>query len=261
METNAFKGLMRKEWLLSKNTFILLICFKLFIWAVVLGSSVFTKNHEFLYIATSIIIGIHVIYITMIVGSGLSLEEKSQMWLHNPRSTPQILGSKLLTGIWLQITSLCTAFLLLGITMILFEPGDITENLITAGSIFQMSVLITFSGLELAMLYTFYWAIYHSMGNFYYIAKFKVILYTLFIMASILLILFVEKQLLAGLELVLPFPIEMTTFMNVHIGEDGLWISSGGEKISWGGLLFSTLKITGLFFLSSWLLNKVVEVK
>ncbi|WP_226680752.1 hypothetical protein [Sutcliffiella horikoshii] len=261
MQTNAFKGLIRKEWLLSKNTFVLLLCFKLFIWAVVLGGSVFTKNHELLYIATSMIIGIHVIYITMMVGSGLSLEEKSQMWLHNPRSTSLILGSKLLTGIWLQITSLCMAFLLLGITVIFFDPGGTTVNLITAESIFQMIVLITVSGLELAMFYTFYWAIYHSMGKFNYLAKFKVVLFTLFVIVSLLLILFVEKQLLAGLHSILPFPIEMTKFLNVYIGEDGLWISSGGEEISWVGLLFSTLKITGLFFLSSWLLNKAVEVK
>ncbi|MGD6775745.1 hypothetical protein [Sutcliffiella horikoshii] len=261
METHAFKGLMRKEWLLSKNTFILLICFKLFIWAVVLGGSVITKNHELLYIATSMIIGIHVIYITMIVGSGLSLEEKSQMWLHNPRSTSVILGSKIFTGILLQITSLCTAFLLLGITVVFFDPGETRLNLITAESIFQMSVLITVSGLELAMFYTFYWAIYHSMWRFNYIAKFKVVFFTLFIIFSFLLILFIEKQLLGGLQSVLPVPIEMTKFMNVHIGEDGLWISSGREKISWVGLLFSILKITGIFFLTSWLLNKAVEVK
>ncbi|WP_010193244.1 hypothetical protein [Bacillus sp. m3-13] len=261
METHAFKGLMRKEWLLSKNTFILLICFKLFIWAVVLSGSVLTNNHELLYIATSMIIGIHVIYITMIVGAGLSLEEKSQMWLHSPRSMSMILGSKLLTGILLQITSLCMAFLLLGITVVFFDPGETTVNLITAESIFQMSVLITVSGLELAMFYTFYWAIYHSMGRFNYIAKFKVVFFTLFIIFSFLLILFIEKQLLGGLQSVLPVPIEMTKFMNVHIGEDGLWISSGREKISWVGLLFSILKITGIFFLTSWLLNKAVEVK
>ncbi|KMJ58296.1 hypothetical protein AB685_10325 [Bacillus sp. LL01] len=261
METNAFRGLLRKEWLLSKNTFILLICFKLFIWAVVLGGSLFTNNYELLYIATSMIVGIHVIYITMIVGSGLSMEEKSQMWLHNPHSTSMILGSKLLTGILLHITSLCTAFLLLGITVVFFDPGGITENFLTAGSIFQMSVQLTVSGLELAIFYTFYWTIYHSMGKFYYLAKFKVVLFTLFIIASILLVVFIEKQLLAGLHSILPVPVEMTKFMNVYIEEDGLGIRSGTKNISLAGLLISSIKLIGLFFLSSLLLNKAVEVK
>ncbi|UAL48821.1 hypothetical protein K7887_07795 [Sutcliffiella horikoshii] len=259
METNAFKGLMRKEWLITKNHFIFLTCFKLFIWAAVLGGSLFTKNHELLYIATSMIIGIHVIYITMIVGSGLSLEEKSQMWLHNPRSTTMMLGSKLLTGILLQIISLFMAFLLLGLTVFFLDsPG---ENFLTAGSIFQMSIQLTFSGLELAIFYTFYWTVYHSMGKFVFLAKFKVVLFTLFIIASVLLILFIEKQLLAGLHSILPFPVEMTKFMNVYIEEEGLGIRSGSENISLAGLLISSIKIIGLFFLSSWLLNKAVEVK
>lgn len=259
METNAFKGLMRKEWLLSKNTFILLICFKFLIWAVELGGCLFTRNHELLYIATSMIIGIHVIYITMIVGSGLSLEEKSQMWLHNPRSTTMMLGSKLLTGILLQIISLFMAFLLLGLTVFFLDsPG---ENFLTAGSILQMSIQLTFSGLELAIFYTFYWTVYHSMGKFVFLAKFKVVLFTLFIIASVLLILFIEKQLLAGLHSILPFPVEMTKFMNVYIEEEGLGIRSGSENISLAGLLISSIKIIVLFFLSSWLLNKAVEVK
>ncbi len=259
METNAFKGLMRKEWLITKNHFIFLTCFKLFIWAVVLGGCLFTRNHELLYIATSMIIGIHVIYITMIVGSGLSLEEKSQMWLHNPRSTTMMLGSKLLTGILLQIISLFMAFLLLGLTVFFLDsPG---ENFLTAGSILQMSIQLTFSGLELAIFYTFYWTVYHSMGKFVFLAKFKVVLFTLFIIASVLLILFIEKQLLAGLHSILPFPVEMTKFMNVYIEEEGLGIRSGSENISLAGLLISSIKIIVLFFLSSWLLNKAVEVK
>jgi hypothetical protein len=259
METNAFKGLMRKEWLLSKNTFILLLCFKLFIWAVVLGGSVITKNPELLYIATSMIVGIHVIYITMIVGSGLSLEEKSQMWLHNPRSTSMILGSKLLTGILLQFISLFLACILLGLTVIILDSPS--ENFLTAGSLFQMCIQLTFSGLELAIFYTFYWTVYHSMGKFVFVAKFKKVLFTLFIMASIILILFLENQLLAGLQSVLPVPIELTKFMNVYIEEDGLGVKSGSEKISLAGLLISSIKITVLFFISSLLLNKAVEVK
>ncbi|WP_404449563.1 hypothetical protein LG307_07805 [Sutcliffiella horikoshii] len=259
MKTRAFRGLMRKEWLLSKNTFIFLTCFKLFIWAVVLGGCLLTNNYEFLFIATTMIVGIHVIYITMMVGSGLSIEEKSQMWLHNPRSINMILGSKILTGMILQLISLLVAFLLLGITVIFFRSS--IEHFLTVGSIIQMSVQLTFSGLELAIFYTFYWTVYHSMGKFYYLAKFKVVLFTLFIIASFTLILLIEKQLLAGLHSILPVPIEMTQFMNVYIEEDGLSIQSGAEKISLAGILISSIKIMVLYFLSSLLLNKVVEVK
>lgn len=259
METRAFRGLIRKEWLMSRNTFIFLTCFKLFIWAVAWGVSLITNNYEFLFIATTMIVGIHVIYITMMVGSGLSIEEKSQMWLHNPRSINMILGSKILTGMILQLFSLLVAFLLLGITVIFFSSA--MEHFLTIESIIQMGVQLTFSGLELAIFYTFYWTVYHSMGKFYYLAKFKVILFTLFIIVSFTLILFIEKQLLAGLYSVLPVPIEMTKFMNVYIEEDGLSIQSGAEKISLAGLFISSLKMIGLFFLSSWLLNKAVEVK
>lgn len=259
MKTSAFRGLMRKEWLMSKNTFIFLTCFKVFIWAVVLGGSLLTNNYEFLFIATTMIVGIHVIYITMIVGSGLSIEEKSQMWLHNPRPINMVLGSKILTGMILQLISLLAAFLLLGITVIFFSSS--IEHFLTVGSIIQMTVQLTFSGLELAIFYTFYWTVYHSMGKFYYLAKFKVVLFTLFIIASFTLILLIEKQLLAGLHSILPVPIEMTRLMNVYIGEDGLSIQSGAEKISLAGILISSIKILVLYFLSSLLLNKVVEVK
>lgn len=264
METNVLKGLMRKDWLLLKNSFILLLCVMFFVWLVGLGWSVFTGNATILLLITIMIIAAHVLYVTWIVGAGLYMEEKSQLWLHNPHAASKLLGSKLVTAIYLQTVSIIFALLLLTLT-VNFAAADMIGKFelefITIQSVVSVVVQVMASGLELGMYYMFFWIIYHVFGQYHYVLKFRVMLFTIFFILFFIVTNYMESQLVAGLETVLPIPIEMAKFMNVYIEEDGLGFRSSGENITLVGLILTLLKAVGLFSLSSWLLNKVVEVK
>ncbi|MCM3616635.1 hypothetical protein M3936_03465 [Sutcliffiella horikoshii] len=264
MEINVFKGLLRKEWLLLRNTFLLLICSMLFIWVVGFGWSLLTGNADILLLFTTMIIVAHVLYVTWIVGAGLNMEEKSQLWLHNPNSTMTLLGSKLFTGIYLQIISILVALLLLVITVnlsVMEMIGQFELETLTIQMVFSVVIQVVVSGLELGMYYMFFWSIYHGMGRFHKILKFRVVLFIAFIILFITAMNYLESYLLTGFETVLPVPIEMGKFMGFYIEGDGISVSSDGETTTLANIIISIIKAAGLFYLSSLLLNKAVEVK
>ncbi|MCG1020281.1 hypothetical protein [Sutcliffiella horikoshii] len=264
METNVFKGLMRKEWLLLRNSFIFLLCTMFFVWFAGLGWSVFTGNATILLIISIMFIIAHVLYVTWIVGAGLHMEEKSQLWLHNPHSTSKLLGSKLVTAIYLQSVSILFALLLLTLTVNVAAAdmiGKFEMESLTINSVVSVLVQVMVSGLELGMYYMFFWIIYHVMGQFHYILKFRVVLFILFIVLLFMLVGYVESHLWTVLERVVSPQLEMAKFMNFYIEEGGVGVRSSAENITIAGIIVTLLKVIGLFSLSSWLLNKVVEVR
>jgi hypothetical protein len=264
MGKNALNGLMRKDWLLIKNSFIFLLFTMFFVWFVGLGWAVFTGNATILLFITLMIIAAHILYVTWIVGAGLYMEEKSQLWLHNPHSTSKLLGSKLVTAIYLQAVSILFALLLLTLTVNFAAAdmiGKFEMEFMTIHSVMSVVVQVTVSGLELGMYFMFFWTIYHVMGQYYYVMKFRIVLFILFIVLFFMAVNFVESHVLTVFKTVLPVPLEMAKFMNVYIEEDGLGVRSSTETITLAGVIITLLKVVGLFSLSSWLLNKVVEVK
>lgn len=264
MEKNALNGLMKKDWLLIKNSFIFLLCTMFFVWFAGLGWSVFTGNATILLLITIMFIGAHVLYVTWIVGAGLYMEEKSQLWLHNPHSTSKLLGSKLVTAIYLQSVSILFALLLLTLTVNFVAAdmiGKFEMEFMTIGSVVSVVIQVMVSGLELGMYYMFFWTIYHVMGQYHYLLKFRVVLFISFIVLFFTIVNSVESHVLTVFETVLPVHLETEKFMNFYIEEDGLGVRSSKESTTLAGVIITLLKVVGLFSLSSWLLNKVVEVR
>jgi hypothetical protein len=192
------------------------------------------------------------------------MEEKSQLWLHNPHSTSKLLGSKLVTAIYLQAVSIVFALLLLTLTVNFAAAemiGKFELEFITISSVVSMVVQVTVSGLELGMYYMFFWTIYHVMGQYHYVLKFRMVLFILLIMFFFMAANFLESHVLTVFETVLPVPFEMAKFMNVYMEEDGIGFRSSAETMTLAGVIITLLKVVWLFSLSSWLLNKVVEVR
>lgn len=99
------------------------------------------------------------------------------------------------------------------------------------------------------------------MGQYHYVLKFRMVLFILLIMFFFMAANFLESHVLTVFETVLPVPFEMAKFMNVYMEEDGIGFRSSAETMTLAGVIITLLKIVWLFSLSSWLLNKVVEVR
>jgi hypothetical protein len=268
MGTSAFRGLMKKEWLLQKNIFFLLSFGMLLMWSAGFGWSAYSNQPVVLLIITVLLFSFHILYMTWMVGSGLDTEGKSQNWLHSPRSTAALLGSKFLAAFCLHLASLLIAVLLLTVTMYVVKSNIIGQMDIDSFhllSILTIALQLTKSGIELALFYMFYWSVYHAMGRYQILTKHRLVFFILFIIVFHTAFLLVENQLVSGINMFIPSPIpipyETANLLSFYIQEEGMSLESGSNVITAGGVIIFLLKAGGFFYLSAWLLDKVVETK
>ncbi|CAG9620594.1 hypothetical protein [Sutcliffiella rhizosphaerae] len=259
--SEAFWGLMKKEWLITKHIFFILLTAMICVWFTAVVWSVFQTNSDLAWIITAMLVSVHVIYLVMIFGSGLEMEAKTQLWLHNPLPARILLASKLATGFYMQLISGLLTMIMFAVTFLLGKAEIISYFEVPPKVIAISWVQIILLSLELAMYYLFYWTAYQAMYKNYYLKKMRVPLLIFLIVASQILFVFINKQIISGLETLVPLSIELPVAFSFNISGSGVGAIAQAETTSFLGIIFSIGKIVGFFYLSAWILHRVVEAK
>lgn len=256
---SAFRGLLRKEWVVTRQGFIFTLIGFLVGWLISFGFSIYYEEPGISVVVTTILIGIHVFYFTVFLLSSLIMESKSQLWLHSPQSTSTLLFSKVLTGIYLQVVSFGV---FVAAMVIVFETFQDLEDVSFLFFMVSGGLGITASGVELGLYLMFYWAVYHALGAVAVFRKFRVILFFLFIiLVHSLLVMLENTALIEFINGLWPLPLEYVEGLSFRVEENGGSFDSDSQTVTIGKSLLFLIRNSLWFFITSWLLEKVVETK
>ncbi|MGD6833646.1 hypothetical protein ACQCT5_15860 [Sutcliffiella halmapala] len=255
----AFRGLLRKEWLISRQTFLLTTLGLLSAWLISIGFSIYHEQPGIGLVVTTMIIGGHIFYITVFLISGLIMEGKSQLWLHSPQPAFKILLSKVVTGLYLHLASFSIFILAI---IILFEAFPRLENFNYFSLFISGGLGITAIGIELGLYLLFYWAFYHATGTHPVLGKYKALI-TLsfaFLLHSLLAYLG-DTSFVSFISGLWPLPLDHIVGLYFEVADGGGTINPDSNQLTVGYLLLYFFRISIWFSISAWLLEKVVEVK
>lgn len=252
----AFKGLLKKDFHISK--------FGFFTWLVVMIlimiASVLISNRigEPMVIIGMIIMLMvcHIAFVPVSLLNSLRLEGKTQIWLYSPQSSWFLILSKLTVSLLNQFLSL-GLLVIYSLYMIRYIKLDAPNEMIHAILLANISIILF--GLYFSCWILFYWSVYHSLGKYPSIKKFRWI--------AILLIFFscntIENLILKIKWIMnwisawkLPLPLDQS-FHYAHRE----W-NAKIEMVDVAIIPIIIYAIIGiiLFILSSWLLDRKVEV-
>ncbi|MDZ5470863.1 hypothetical protein SM124_03765 (plasmid) [Bacillus sp. 31A1R] len=254
---DAFKGLYKKELLISRHLFFtgLGLLILAFIGGIGLGR-LFEEPTVF-SVVTFLTLSVHVLYIPGFLLSTLTIEGKSQLWLHNPNSGVTLFMAKLAAAITYFIISIVINIVISGIAISRVDFND--EYFFFKGSIFgQLSFMgwgVLLTSIYLGIWMIFYWTLFQTMKNIPIINKFRwwVIIIIWFGISSI-------SQYIRNL----PFYKNISELKVVDIttiwgtGPGGLFNQS--IEISIITVLLYVLVAVGVFFSAVRLLERKVEV-
>lgn len=252
---NSWIGLLKKEYRLSK-VFV-------FTWFIILISSIilvniFMENQSANRFAiASIILILHVIYLPLYMFYSLRVEaDHLHLWLHSSHPARNLILAKLLNGLLSFLISLSISISYLYITI--KNLGDFGIN---STAIALNATFIGYS-IYLSMWVVFIWVIYQVIkkiaGRFTWLIFVGLVTFGFWLMDIIrksntyeiltdwgrINLPYINYSLEEGLR--------NTANINIHIEEV--------PHIDLGVIFSKILIILGLFFLSSWLIDKKVEV-
>ncbi|MBM7621487.1 hypothetical protein JOC95_003376 [Bacillus tianshenii] len=255
----AFMGLIRKEWLISRLSFMLITLGLLSVWLISLGFTIYHGQPGIGLVVTTMILGGHIFYIAIFLLSGLIMEGKTQLWLHSPQSAYKILLGKIVTGVYMHLASF-SIFILA--TIVLFEAFPTLEDFNYLSLFVSGGFGITAIGIELGLYLLFYWAFYHATGTHPVLGKYKALI-TLsfaFLLHSLLAYLG-DTSVVNFISGLWPLPFENIVGLYFEIANGGGTINPDSIPLTIGYLLLYLFRISIWFLISVWLLEKVVEVK
>ncbi|WP_078381264.1 hypothetical protein [Sutcliffiella halmapala] len=255
----AFWGLLRKEWLVSKHSFLMMTLTLGVLWLIGLGLSIYYNEPSISTVVVGVILFFHVFYLSIYLLGGLMMEGKTQLWLHTPQSTLSLLLSKVVTGLYLTIISFSIFSVVL---VIVSEPFTGGSDIALTSLLFLGGLVILVNGLELALYLMFYWGIYHTIGAFHHLRKYRVVCFFLFLIICHSLIVYLgSTTLLTTITSFLPLPIETSNALSFNLDNQGGSVDIETDQLTIGSILIFLVKSTGLLFMTAWLLERIVEVK
>ncbi len=259
---NAFIGLLKKEFRLSRQSvFINLSILAFVILIVFLNVNLLMRGIDQSSIAkfvfTLMILVFQILYLAFFMLRSLRKEGKQlHLWLHNPHPAIQLLLAKLLNGILALFLSILISYLasVYFASKIGFSTGLIPLSFILVGALFATSIY-------LAIWVIFLWTLYQVLKNL--IGKISIpVVIGIWIGSSWLLQLFSQTQIYQYLtdwgKLDISKIMSFLTSLASHSPNFDLQFKP--LYIHIGDYLFHALLILVLLFLSSWFLDKKVEV-
>lgn len=255
----AFRGLLRKEWLISRQTFLFTTLGLLSGWLISLGFSIYHDQPGIGLVVTTMILGGHIFYITVFLISGLIMEGKTQLWLHSPQSAYKILLGKIVTGVYMHLASF-SIFILA--TIVLFESFKTLDDFNYLSFFISGGFGITAIGIELGLYLLFYWAFYHATGTHPVLGKYKALITLSFaFLLHSLLVYLGDTSVVSFISGLWPLPFENIDGLYFEVEDGGGTINPDSRPLTIGYLLLYFFRISVWFSISAWLLEKVVEVK
>lgn len=258
----SFFGLMKKEWILQRNW---LLYGLITIFGVFLASSLFAYimgdgNVAMIPLVTVLIL--QLFYVPLFLLVSLNVEGKSNLWLHTPQSTFQLLSSKLITAFYMHAILTIIVGGVFFIVLNIFQESvgySPTSNLLLL-DITLFVLVVTFLSFYFGLYVIFYWTLNASLKRIKKLGNLRIPL-----MVVIIIGVNIMKSALKNLPLynkIMNFGVIRRTpegMVNFQFDGGSSSVYLGGESVTIGGIFIIITFILLVLKISSLLLEKVVE--
>lgn len=266
---NPWSGLIKKEFRQMRLVFLLLLGLEIVFFA---GSfyissrevKVFGENVGATVLATYtvLIIGLHVFYLLGYMLASLQQEGKRMnLWLHNPQSGRTLLLAKLLIGLLMLLVSLIVCYL--GLLFPFQSVLQSMQAIVTRGEIAELGGLallhVAIIAVYLAIWAMFLWTLYQVFAS--RIGKFSIFAIIVFVILVLNGFDLIQQTHLYTLATQWGKLSHLPTSFELNADPENFNMQTGHlVPLYVGNYVFHFAVILMLFFLSSWLVDKKVEV-
>jgi len=254
----AWKGLLQKEYHLGKKGVLISLILLAFYFLLAIGISYKYEQTPIMLVLGMVALGFHTFFMIVYLFNSLNTESKNLwLWLHNPQSAKRLLLAKLLNGLFALLVSLAfnSIFVWYAGTKAL---NELNQNIYWSDitKIFSIIIfhIIAYS-IYLGIWLMFAWTIHHVMKR--YIGKLSglVVLLVFFIptwgVDKITSLPFIQSFMELG-KIDISFKLLNNLPKQINVDADpSLYI---------GNYLFYLIIIVAVFLLTSWLIDRKVEV-
>ncbi|MFS0645315.1 hypothetical protein [Siminovitchia sp. 179-K 8D1 HS] len=259
----AFIGLLKKDLGLMKFWYMIWLAFMFLGMIGIYALSVYTAEPNISVPFLVTMAGFHVFLAPISLLYILNLEGKTQLWLYNTQSSIKLLLSKISTAAIIQmVAQIFISLYALFVMKVLQNQGliDRFSDLLPFQQGFYMQMGIFGISMYISVWVIFLWTVYHSLGKYPAIRKFRWLAVILVWFAYNLLEFFLVKTKL--------FKDELFSFsINVNIApkmdyevKDGWHILYTDASVPIMTITLYVIVSIIVFLLSSWLLDRKVEV-
>lgn len=255
---NSWKGMLKKEYHLSKGLIFVgllaLISVSIITYLVSLN-----KDDYFIGFTFAVLLVIaHSFYLVVYMAVSLNVEAKQlHLWLHNPQSVSLLLLAKVINGLFALIVSLMVSSIYLLIsaaqTIDIYSIFSSNYNLIS----FAVFTALNIIGLSIynAMWLILFWTVYQILKSRIGKLSWLIIILLLNIPVWIIDILINTKTMSA----ILNWGVIKVNNLHISANPENIKLE-GFNTITLGYYAFYLIVLLLLFFLSSRLIDKKVEV-
>lgn len=244
----TWAALFRKDFRLTRTVFFVGLVINFLILLLTLYVEKNTGDNLYMFIPLLVAIVFHVLYLPIMLFISLRTEaDQLHLWLHNPQSAVTLFLSKGLNGVIMMVVSLVVLYTMVGVLIIprfgLIE-AHWTDTWMAGVLIFPHIIMISMMiGVWVILLWSLYHALKYRMGRWTWSA----------LLGSVILLNWVGalfessnlyKLLTYWISLEMYFPTFPIDPIPVYAGE----------------YLYHLIVMIGLFYLSSWIMDRKVEV-
>lgn len=244
----AWAALFKKDFRLTRTVFFVGLVINFLILLLTLYVEMNTGDNLYMFILLLIAIVFHVLYLPVMLFISLKTEANQlHIWLHNPRSATTLLLSKVLNGIVMTVVSLVVLYMMAGF-LIISKLSLIEEywtdtwmaGLLAFPHILMISLLF---GIWVILLWSLYHALKYRIGRWTWVALLGAVILPNWL-SSLIESSDLFKQLTQWGSMELNFPTFSIDPIPLYAGE----------------YLYQLIFIIGVFYLSTWIIDRKVEV-
>ncbi|MFT8322902.1 MAG: hypothetical protein ABF649_18695 [Bacillus sp. (in: firmicutes)] len=253
---NAFKGLLKKDLKLSKTVFYTFLIMMAIVIAAGIGFSGYYKSFDIVAAISLGLVMVQFMYFPISIFTTLRIEGKTQLWLHNPNSSTLLLFSKLLSSLIFAVLSLVITIIIASICLPMTEQLKLS---ITSADILCMGIVFLWFSTYISIWVVFYWVVYHSLAKITWMKKIRWLLLIIFWNVWSGFTYLLDK---------LSFIKELKQMSIIKLGKAFQFQTSNSSFSAGMESTEISLAVIGgylcvaiiLFLISSWLLDRKVEV-
>ncbi|WP_421380080.1 hypothetical protein ACOJQI_17015 [Bacillus salacetis] len=252
----AFKGLLWKDYSISKLGFFGWLALLLFFYVIGVGLAGYYGYPELSVVIVFMEGLAHMIFMPLILLNMLMVEGRTQLWLHSIQPGWKLLLSKFLVAFSYSIVSFLFVDLL-GVISLTWQEADILY-LPWKESVF-FNIAVTSSAVYFSCWVFFYWTVYYGLAKSPLLKKFR---------WFILVLILVLHQVISSLLVAIDWFREFMNLWTIKV-RGSFFIEAGPENFSTGSeiihlpvipfILYAVLTVI-IFLTASWILERKVEV-
>ncbi|MGV3465969.1 MAG: hypothetical protein ACO1OT_11830 [Heyndrickxia sp.] len=256
-----FKGLLKKEFYITRLWFLTWIIIMLI--GIVASYIIAYRMHQPM-IPVGFHIGIAILHFAlmpMMFLSSLKLEGKTQLWLNNPQSSKTLIIAKITVLFIYQVIS----------QLILTISGYIVYEYVLSHGLkiepfpyltyFTLFLFLLLTGLYFSCWILFYWCFFHSLGKYPSIKKIRwLFILLLFFIFNAIETALMQIDSLRDIVTKWKLPMYLNPRFHYEVTSHKWNLQFDMQQVSIIPIFIYAIIAIALYFISSWLLDKKVEV-